>query len=68
VALVAAVEIILPATALKGRHTKFQIYQSQQTKYYPLISFDTEEAEVYKCREGIQANAKRKGFYLRFFF
>lgn len=44
-------EIISPATALKDRHTKFQIYQSQQIKYYLIISPETEETEVYEYRE-----------------
>jgi Uma2 family endonuclease len=44
-------EIISPATALKDRHTKYQIYQSQQIKYYLIISPDTEEAEVYEYYE-----------------
>ena len=41
------VEILSPATALKDRHSKFDIYQSQQIKYYIIISPDKEEAEIY---------------------
>jgi len=44
-------EITSPATALKDRHTKFEIYQSQQIKFYLIISPDTEEAEIYECIE-----------------
>lgn len=31
-------EILSPATALKDRHTKFQIYQQQQIRYCIIIS------------------------------
>jgi Uma2 family endonuclease len=41
------VEVLSPATALKDRHSKFDIYQNQQIKYYIIISPDQEEAEIY---------------------
>jgi len=41
-------EILSPATALKDRHSKYSIYESQQIPYYLIISPDTEEVEVYK--------------------
>ena len=41
-------EILSPATALKDRHTKFQIYQGQGIKYYLIIAPDTEEVEVFE--------------------
>lgn len=44
-------EILSPATALKDRHTKFQIYQSQAIKYYLIVSPDTEEVEVYELEK-----------------
>jgi len=47
------VEILSPSTALKDRHSKFQIYEEQQIKYYIIISPDKEEAEVYAIEEGI---------------
>jgi Uma2 family endonuclease len=47
------VEILSPATALKDRHSKYSIYESQAIPYYLIISPDTEEVEVYKLREGI---------------
>lgn len=47
------VEILSPATALKDRHSKYSIYESQAITYYLIISPDTEEVEVYKIRDGI---------------
>lgn len=46
------VEILSPSTALKDRHTKFEIYQSQNIPYFIIISPDKEEAEIYKIEEG----------------
>lgn len=42
------VEILSPATALKDRHTKYDIYQSQGIPYYLIVLPDTEEVEVYQ--------------------
>lgn len=47
------VEILSPSTALKDRHSKFQIYEEQQIKYYIIISPDKEEAEVYIIKNGL---------------
>lgn len=41
------VEILSPSTALKDRHSKFDIYEEQQIKYYIIIFPDKEEAEIY---------------------
>jgi len=46
------VEILSPATALKDRHSKYSIYESQGIPYYLIISPDTEEVEVYKLAGG----------------
>ena len=40
-------EILSPATALKDRHTKFDIYQQQRIPYYLMVDVDTKEVEVY---------------------
>lgn len=40
-------EILSPSTALKDRHSKFNIYEQQQVKYFLIISPDKEEVEVY---------------------
>ena len=44
------VEILSPSTALKDRHTKFEIYQSQNIPYFIIISPDKEEAEIYEIK------------------
>ncbi len=41
------VEILSPATALKDRHSKFDIYESQRIPYYLIVSPDTEEVEIF---------------------
>ena len=46
------VEILSPSTALKDRHTKFDLYQSQNIPYFIIISPDKEEAEVYEVKNG----------------
>ncbi len=45
-------EILSPATALKDRHTKFQIYESEKIKYFIIISPENEEVEVFENKEG----------------
>ncbi len=45
-------EVISPATALKDRHTKYSLYESQGIKYYLLVSPDTEEAEIFELENG----------------
>lgn len=42
------IEILSPATAMKDRHTKFQLYQEQNIPYYLLIDTDKNLVEVYK--------------------
>ncbi len=44
-------EILSPATALKDRHTKFDIYQTQGIPYYLIISCDKQEVEIYHLKE-----------------
>jgi Uma2 family endonuclease len=46
------VEILSPSTALKDRHSKYGIYESQGIPYYLIISLDTEEVEVYRLNNG----------------
>jgi Uma2 family endonuclease len=45
-------EILSPATALKDRHSKYSIYESQGISYYLIISPDSEEVEIYKLIDG----------------
>jgi len=42
------VEILSPATALKDRHTKYEIYQQQQIPYYLIVDIDSKKVEVHK--------------------
>ncbi|MEP7319375.1 MAG: Uma2 family endonuclease [Panacibacter sp.] len=42
------VEILSPSTALRDRHTKFEIYQQQAIKYYLIVDTDKETIEIYK--------------------
>ena len=60
-------EILSPATALKDRHTKFQIYQSQGIKYYLIVSPDTEEIEVYEL-ENSEYKLMQKGNSFSYYF
>jgi Uma2 family endonuclease len=49
---VAAVEILSPATALKDRHLKFELYQSQGVRYYLIIDPALKQIELYQIRNG----------------
>ncbi len=42
------VEILSPATALKDRHTKFELYQSQLIPYYLIVETDKKEVEIFQ--------------------
>jgi Uma2 family endonuclease len=42
------VEILSPATELKDRHTKFEIYQEQGIPYYLIVSPESETVELYE--------------------
>ena len=42
------IEILSPATAMKDRHTKFDIYQQQKIPYYLIVSPEEEAIEVYE--------------------
>lgn len=46
------VEILSPSTALKDRHSKFNIYEEQQIKYYIIVSIEKEEVEIYTIENG----------------
>lgn len=41
------VEILSPATALKDRHTKFELYQQQGVKYYLIADTDNKTIEAF---------------------
>ncbi len=42
------VEILSPATALRDRHTKHQLYEQQGVKYYLIVDADKKIIEVYE--------------------
>jgi Uma2 family endonuclease len=61
------VEILSPSTALKDRHSKFSIYESQGIPYYLIISPDAQEVEIYKLVEKAYfLDQKGKDFQYRF--
>lgn len=47
------VEILCPATALKDRHSKYSIYESQGIPYYLIVDPDAEQVEIYKMNGGV---------------
>jgi len=62
-------EILSPATALKDRHTKFQIYESQKISYYVIVSPDAEEVEVYTLQnDAYRLSAKGRDISFSFSF
>ena len=44
-------EITSPATVLKDRYTKFNIYESQGVKYYAIVDIDLKSADVFELRD-----------------
>ena len=42
------VEILSPSTAMKDRHTKFQLYQEQKIPYYIIVDVSNKSVEVYR--------------------
>lgn len=44
------VEILSPPTALKDRHTKYELYQQQGVKYYLIVDIDKKTVEVYHLK------------------
>jgi Uma2 family endonuclease len=61
-------EVISPSTALKDRHTKFNIYQSQKVRYYIIISPATEDVEIYKLDEAGAYMLTEKGRDIKYSF
>ena len=46
------VEILSPSTALRDRHTKYELYQQQGVKYYLIVDADKKSIQVYIFRDG----------------
>jgi Uma2 family endonuclease len=63
------VEILSPSTALKDRHTKFEIYQSQQINYFLIINCEIQEVEVYQLQDNVlQLKSQGKDVQFEFAF
>ncbi|MEP6582974.1 MAG: Uma2 family endonuclease [Ginsengibacter sp.] len=45
------VEILSPSTALRDRHTKYELYQQQGVKYYLIVDADKKNIEVHMLQE-----------------
>ncbi|MEI6947464.1 Uma2 family endonuclease [Paraflavisolibacter sp. H34] len=43
-------EILSPSTALKDRHTKYDIYQSEGIPYYIIVDTEKRSVEVYRLK------------------
>ncbi|MBX2921441.1 MAG: Uma2 family endonuclease [Chitinophagaceae bacterium] len=46
------VEILSPSTALRDRHTKFELYRTQGVHYYLIVDADEEKIEIYELQNG----------------
>src|SRR5215213_668922 len=46
------VEILSPATALRDRHTKYQLYEEQGVKYYLIVDIDQKQIEAFALNSG----------------
>lgn len=60
-------EILSPATALKDRHNKYKIYESQQIGYYIIVSIETEETEIYELTSN-EYQLVKKGHDIQYTF
>lgn len=61
------VEILSPSTALKDRHTKYELYEQQGVKYYLIVDADKKTIEVYELKGKkykMQPNAASNKFEL----
>jgi Uma2 family endonuclease len=41
------IEVLSPLTAIRDRHTKYDIYQQQRVKYYLIVDLDKNAIEIY---------------------
>lgn len=46
------VEILSSSTALKDRHTKYELYQQQGVNYYLIVDADKKTIEVHELKDG----------------
>lgn len=54
------VEILSPSTALRGRNTKFELYQQQGLWYYLLVDRAAKEMEVFCLENGLYKKKKER--------
>lgn len=45
-------EILSPATMLRDRNTKYELYEQQEVKYYLIVDTDKEIFEIYQLTNG----------------
>jgi Uma2 family endonuclease len=45
-------EILSPSTAMKDRHTKYDIYQQEGIPYYIIVDTEKKAVEVYRLQNG----------------
>lgn len=46
------VEVLSPATALKDRHLKYEIYEEQGVRYYVIIDPETKQFNIFELSNG----------------
>ena len=49
---VLVIEILSPSSAIKDRNAKYQIYESQNVRYYLIVDVTAEKIEIYELVEG----------------
>ena len=47
------VEILSPSTALRDRHTKFEIYEGEGIPYYLIVDIKKEKIDIYSLQNGV---------------
>lgn len=57
------VEILSPSTALKDRHTKYELYEQQGVKYYLIVDTDKKIIEIYKLKGKVYEMQPKAGPY-----
>ena len=57
------VEILSPASALKDRHMKYELYQQQGVKYYLIADTDKKTIEIYELKEKKYEQQTKSGSY-----
>ena len=61
------VEVLSPSTALKDRHTKFSIYETEGVPYYLIVDADKKVVEIYQL-ENKQYLLAQQGSHFSYHF